>query len=258
MPAKPIYIVKLGETLPELLTSRGDFETWILAGLEAPAGDDTVVKCGHSFPAPEQVGGVVLTGSHDDVRKPKGKNKEWTERTAEWLPEIVRREIPLLGICYGHQLLAQAMGGQVADVSAHARGAEADGYPPKSEFGTVEVSLTKDAASDPLFRVLSNPTRFHVTHSQTVLQLPPGARLLASSERDPHQAFAVGTRAWGVQFHPEFDVEITKTYIDDASKKNGLAEQDDPKELKASCVKTPDAPKLLRRFAEIVEEFSES
>lgn len=257
MPAKPIYIIKLGSTIDELEKRRDDFEDWILAGLGVPRDDDTIIDVtdGRPLPRPNKIGGVLLTGSHDDLRdhhKESVEPDDWSQRTANWLPDIVEREIPLLGICYGHQLLAHALGGRVGDVFEHGRSGSADGKPPKSEFGTVEVTLTDAAAKDSLFGVLSNPTRFHATHSQSVVQLPPGARLLASSERDPHLAYAVGTRAWGVQFHPEFDVDITRTYIDEAEEKKWLAEQDDPDTLRATCAATPEGPRLLRRFAEIV------
>jgi GMP synthase (glutamine-hydrolysing) len=238
MPVKPIYIVKLGSTLPELRRHRRDFEDWILAGLGGPAAHHTVVNVigGNPLPRPNDVGGVVITGSHATITD----REPWSERTAAWLPEIVKRNRPVLGICYGHQLLAHALGGK------------ADDNPAGREFGTVEVSLADDAADDPLFGVLPNPTRFHVSHNQAVVALPPGARLLASSERDPHQAFAVGSWAWGVQFHPEFDVEITRAYIA-AYRQPLLAQGDDPDHLIATCVETPDGPTLLRQFADLVE-----
>jgi GMP synthase (glutamine-hydrolysing) len=236
MPDKPLHVIKLGSTLRELRQRRRDFEHWIISGLAVSLNSASVVDvpAGNPLPDPSHTGGVVVTGSHNSVTD----RAPWSQRTAAWLPEIVNREIPVLGICYGHQLLAHALGGQVAD------------NPAGREFGTVAVSLTDDAADDPLFRGLTTPTPFHVSHSQTVLKLPPGARLLAASERDSHQAFAVGNRAWGVQFHPEFDVEITRAYIAEY-RQLLLAQGDDPDELTAVCVETPAGPALLRRFAEI-------
>jgi GMP synthase (glutamine-hydrolysing) len=92
--------------------------------------------------------------------------------------------------------------------------------------------------------------RLHVSHLQSVLRPPPGARLLAVSDLDPVQAFAVGERAWGVQFHPEFDAEIVRAYI--RMRRAELAEEGrDPEVLLASCADTPWGGHLLRRFAQI-------
>ena len=68
--------------------------------------------------------------------------------------------------------------------------------------------------------------------------LPPGARLLASSRGDPHQAFAVGDHAWGVQFHPEFDADVVRAYLEarrDAVRAEGL----DPDALLARRERQP-------------------
>jgi GMP synthase (glutamine-hydrolysing) len=146
-----------------------------------------------------------------------------------------------LGICYGHQLLAAAMGGRVKD------------NPNGRQFGTVEVSLRTAAEADPLFAGLASPCRLHVTHTQSVVSLPPRARRLASSARDPHLAFAVGECAWGVQFHPEYDRQIVCHYIE-AHRHVLAAQGDDPDRLIAECADTPDGAAVLRRFAQIVRE----
>ena len=59
----------------------------------------------------------------------------------------------------------------------------------------------------------------HVSHFQSVLSPPEGTLTLASSDRDPHFAFAYGDRAWGIQFHPEFDADITLSYIEEYAAK---------------------------------------
>ncbi len=91
----------------------------------------------------------------------------------------------------------------------------------------------------------------HTSHTQTVLRLPPGARLLATSTLDHHFAFAIGDVVWGVQFHPEFDAEVVRTYIR-AFGSILTAEGQDPDRLAATCSDTPYGSIILRRFAEIV------
>ncbi len=233
-----ILIVKVGSTFPALRAVRGDFEDWILAGMGLDADETMIVDVqnGDALPEPGALSGVVITGSHACVTD----HARWSERTAAWLRGAVEAEIPTLGICYGHQLLAFAFGGEVA-------------YNPLGlEFGTVPVQLEQNAREDALLGGLPNPIRAHVCHSQAVLRLPEGARRLAYSRLDPNQAFVVRDSAWGLQFHPEFDAGTVRVYIDRFSEQLA-AQGQDPERVAESCVDTPTGPQILRRFSELVE-----
>ncbi|MCP4693269.1 MAG: glutamine amidotransferase, partial [Desulfobacterales bacterium] len=194
-----ILIVKTGETTPEILSQRGDFEDWIISGMGVEPGTVSVVDVvrGEDFPDYDAVSGVVITGSHDMVTD----HLEWSERTAKWLPGAVDRRIPILGICYGHQLLAHAMGGVV------------ENNPRGLEFGNTAVTLTGAARTDPLFKGFPSPLGVHASHTQTVRKLPEGAIHLASNAMDANHAFRIGECARGIQFHPEFDADIMIRYI---------------------------------------------
>ncbi len=229
-----IFVLKTGCTLPELIATRGDFEDWILSGMGIRRDEADVcdVAGGQPLPGYAEVDGIVVTGSHAMVTD----HSDWSERTAEWLRGAIERRIPALGICYGHQLLAYALGATVGP------------NPYGSEYGTTEVALNEEGARDPLFAGLPNPFPAHVGHKQSALTLPENARLLASSRMDPHQAFAIGDFAWGVQFHPEFDAEIGRTYI--RREWQTLArEGQEPERLIEASRETPGAAEILRRFA---------
>jgi GMP synthase (glutamine-hydrolysing) len=232
-----IVIAKVGSTLPSLALHKGDFEDWIQAGLEIPA-EGTVVAhvCnGSALPSHDAIAGIVVTGSHAMVTE----HHDWSERTAEWLVGAVEKRIPTLGICYGHQLLAYALGGKV-------------GVNPKGrEFGTLEVHLEKRAQEDALFRGLPTPITVHLSHTQSVLLLPAQARRLAYSKREDCQAFAAGGCAWGVQFHPEFDAAIVREYIG-SHQEELSADGQDPAALIAQTADTPYGTAILKRFASIV------
>lgn len=233
-----IVILKVGTTLPSLISKKGDFEDWIIAGMGLGKDEREVVDVqnGAALPAYEEIFGAVITGSHDNVTE----HHPWSERLAGWLPEAVKRRIPILGICYGHQILAYALGGEVAD------------NPGGWEFGTVDVHLAAGACGDELLGGLETPLKVHVTHTQTVLRLPEKARRLAFSERDGNQAFAVGGCAWGVQFHPEYDAEVVTEYIRHYRKFLRRQGQD-PDELMVKSVDTPYGAAILRRFATFVK-----
>ena len=78
------------------------------------------------------------------------------------------------------------------------------------------------AQRDPLLGVWGDAEPAHVTHLESVLALPAGAVRLAESDLDPVQAFSVGERAWGVQFHPEFDAETVRAYSPPAARRCAL------------------------------------
>jgi GMP synthase (glutamine-hydrolysing) len=234
-----IQIIKVGSTLPALQARKGDFEDWILAGMQVPPPRVATVNvlAGEPLPGYHATAGIVVTGSHDFVTE----HHDWSERTAVWLRGAVAREIPTLGICYGHQLLAYALGGKVDD------------NPTGREYGTLPVHLEREARTDPLLGGFSNPIHVQLCHSQAVVRLPPGARGLATSDRDRHQAFVVDPNAWGVQFHPEFDAEVVRTYIGHHTAAL-RAEGQEPEKLLESTVDTPYGGQILERFAALVAE----
>ncbi len=235
---RPLLIVKTGSSLPELVARRGDYEDWIASGLGL--GSERVqvvaVQAGAVLPEPEEVAGAVVTGSSALV----SRRESWSEATGRWLVRALAAGRPLLGICYGHQLLAQALGGRV---EANPRG---------REIGSIEVRPRAEASGDPLLGALPAPWRVQATHVESVLELPPGARWLAGSALDPHQAFAVGERAWGVQFHPEFDAEVIRAYLD-ARREILRAEGLDPDALVRGVVDSDHGRVVLRNFAALLD-----
>ena len=103
----------------------GGFPHWIrtAAGLPRDAAVVVDVERGDALPSRDGFAGVIVTGSGAMVTD----RHDWSERTAAWLGEAAQAGLPLLGICYGHQLIAHALGGEVG---WHPRG---------REMGTVEV-----------------------------------------------------------------------------------------------------------------------
>ncbi|MGO9310239.1 MAG: glutamine amidotransferase [Spirochaetia bacterium] len=232
----PILILKMGSTLPSLKSRKGDFEDWIIAGMGVGRRNVRAVDVsgGEQLPALNGHAGIVVTGSHAMVTD----REDWSECAADWLRQAVNAGSPVLGICYGHQLLAHALGGEVGN------------NPKGREFGTVEVALEEAGRKDDLLSCLPPRARVHVGHTQSVLRLPPGAVRLASNTWDPNQAAWFGPAAWGVQFHPEFDSEIVREYIRHYG--NLLAaEGQDPEMSLRSVEEAGSGRTILRRFAEL-------
>jgi GMP synthase (glutamine-hydrolysing) len=172
------------------------------------------------------------------------------DRRAPWLPAeraLARRAVeggvPLLGVCLGAQVLAAATGGTV-------RGSYG-----RPERGSCAVTLRAEAAADPLFAGLPDEFRVIQNHRDQITGLPPGAVLLAESAACPVQAFRMGERAWGVQFHPEAGADRLDRWDEAALADDGLdlralraeAEQAEPETAR-------HARRLAANFAELVHE----
>ena len=239
---KPFLIIETGDPVPDL-RRHGGFGHWIrvAAGLPRQAARCVRVHDGEDLPDPSRFAGVLVSGSGAMVTD----RADWSERSAAWLGDAARAGHPVFGICYGHQLLAHALGGEVAH------------HPEGVEIGTVTVQRHPTAADDPLLGELPDAFAAQAVHWQSVRRLPPGAVLLAGSAHEAHHAFRVGEQAWGVQFHPEFSVDALRAYLD------GLGptlarEGRDAAQIAAGLQGTPEAASLLPRFARLVLSESRS
>jgi len=125
--------------------------------------------------------------------------------------------------------------------------------PRGTQEGTTSVELTLDGLNDPLLGALGTTFAAQVSHAQSILELPSEATRLAADGWDANQAFRIGENAWGVQFHPEMDADIARTYIHAESAE--LTQQgQNPDEILADVQETPVAAQVLKRFARLVFE----
>lgn len=234
---KPITIIKTGSTFPDIKTNHGDFETWIAKrlGPAIPAIKVVDVTLHHPLPQPDSLAGAVITGSHDNVTD----NPHYCAELGTWIRQMITYQTPLLGICFGHQIIAKALGGVV------------DFHPVSLEVGTKEIQLLETGQKDLLFRGMPDRFKAHIFHSQSIRELPEKAVVLAKNSFEPYQAVRFAPRAWGVQFHPEADDAIAKCYLchltDDIRKSGQSLNQ-----LTAQLEKTPYATAVLERFGRIL------
>ncbi len=231
-----ILLIKMGDTFPGLQANHGDFEDMIKACLNHTNAAITVYDARTSAPQPklEDFKGVIITGSHSMVTE----CEPWSEALLPYIRSMKENNIPVFGICYGHQLIAKALGGEVGF------------HPNGPEPGSVNVMLTDAGKADNLLSKAPDTFKVNVAHLQTVLKLPPNATLLAANEFEPHQAFRLGN-IWSVQFHPEFTREITQYYVTeiaDLIKEHGQ----DPEQVNNACQDTLESRDLLVKFVEDV------
>ncbi|GLY80840.1 type 1 glutamine amidotransferase [Actinoallomurus iriomotensis] len=223
LPSRRVLVVRNAERSP-----LGRFLPWFEAdGLHiAEVTGDAVPVEPNGFDAVVLLGGGLLPD--EDERAP------WLAAERELTRSAVARGVPLLGICLGAQVLAAVAGGVVR------------GEYGRPERGSCRVSLREEAKADPLFAGLPERLRFIQNHRDQITELPPDAVRLAESDACPIQAFRVGERAWGVQFHPEAGADRLDRWDEAALADAGL----DLGVLRAEAERAePESSRHARRLA---------
>jgi GMP synthase (glutamine-hydrolysing) len=228
----PLLLVQMGHPPADIRAAVGEQPQWFLAAL-GDVGPVQVV-CpfeGESLPEAGTFRAAVISGSWAMVTD----KEAWSERTAEWAREMVQAGVPVLGVCYGHQLMAWALGGVV------------DYHPQGSEVGQIGITLNEAAKHDPLLGELPAQFDAFLSHEQSVLALPPGAVGLGSSGHDAHQIIRYSPTALSVQFHPEFSAAVMSKIITSRSERTAMKGKDRDA-LLAKVGDTPEARSILQRF----------
>jgi GMP synthase (glutamine-hydrolysing) len=176
--------------------------------------------------------GCLVTGSRASVYW----DREWITQVRSWVSDAVDAGLPCLGVCWGHQVLADALGGRVEDMGEYEIG-----------YRTVEHD-----ASAPLLDGVDREFTVFTTHSDRVVEAPPGASVFAENDYGIH-GFRKG-HAFGVQFHPEYDpataVDVTTGKDDQLSDEriqqvlDGITDEN----YRAAC----EAKRLFDNYTEYV------
>ena len=189
------------------------------------------------LPPHTEFDGLVVTGSRSSVYA----DEDWIDPLVEYVAEAAADGVPILGVCYGHQVLAEALGGRVAGM---------DDF----ELGYSTVDQVDD---DPLFEGIGEQFRVFTSHGDTVVELPPGATRIARNEYGIH-----GFRrehCWGVQFHPEYDIETAQDIAESKRERLGdeqvdqVLEQISVEEYAAAC----EAKQLFENFTQYARRQAE-
>lgn len=182
-----IGLLMVGHVDPKSQHIAGDYPD-LFAAILAPLGIELVrygLDQGHFPDDVHECAGWLCSPSRLSAYDPV----DWLRDAEELLRRIVAAEAPYVGICFGHQLLAQALGGRV-ERSPHGWG--------------VGVRDYRVVARRPWMIPLAEDFSLIGSHQDQVVQLPPAADLLFEADYCPLGGFAVGDRAWTLQVHPEF------------------------------------------------------
>lgn len=235
MGSRSLLLIQAGTPPEDIRSITGDLPQWFLAAMGMPADSVEVVRVFEDqlLPDPGAYPATVITGSWSMVTD----RLAWSETTAAWIRKSVELGAPLLGVCYGHQLMAHALGGMV------------DYLPSRREMGCLEVERLPVGSSDLWLAGIPTQFKAHLTHMQTVVSLPNGAQALARSAQDPHQIVRYSPTAVSVQFHPEFTSAIQTACIN-ARAAVLRSEGRDPVAMLSALAATPVPLALLQRFVE--------
>jgi GMP synthase (glutamine-hydrolysing) len=231
---RQILLYKTGQTAPELVASIGDYERWFSRVM----GDTVELEIHLAFSEPRHhrltsYDAMIITGSPRSLVRPE----PWMDDAAATVRRADEAGVPVLGVCFGHQLIGYAFGGRVQE------------NPNGWEVGTVEVELTEEGRKDPLFDGLPSRLRVNQSHQDEVADLGQ-TRRLAGGAHTPNQAIAVGEHVRGVQFHPEMDGVVVRRLIEHrrALLHGHPRRKESIEEMLARTGDTPDAEAVLRNF----------
>jgi GMP synthase (glutamine-hydrolysing) len=145
----------------------------------------------------EGIGAVISLGGpmnvYEEEKYPFLKSED------VFLKKAVKKEVPVLGVCLGAQILAKACGAKVVKS-------------PMKEVGWYQIGLTDEGRADPLFEGVPSVLDVFQWH-EDMFEIPPGGVWLASSRQCHHQAFRFGRNAYGLQFHIEVTPDMLESWL---------------------------------------------
>jgi GMP synthase (glutamine-hydrolysing) len=191
--APTILVVEHEDKCPPALFGDWLAEAGCLVEVCRPYAGDTLPGLA-AYDALLVLGGPM--GADDDAEH------HWLGPVKERVREAVVDELPTLGICLGHQLVAVALGGAVAS------------NPRGQQLGLLEVGWTAEASVDELLGPLATPRRGVQWNDDIVTTLPSGATVLAATGDGEIQAVRFARTVWGVQLHPEVDGDVLRPWAE--------------------------------------------
>ncbi len=236
-----IGIYLAGRTYHDIQLEYGDFEDWFSRELNKHNAETIVFDVRENeYAEPDSVDGIVITGSSSSVCTDPA---EWVSPLLEILSQLMQQDLPMLGVCFGHQAMAAAAGGTVKK------------HPVRRELGTTQLHLTAAGTQSPLFQGIESTFYAQETHEDVVTWLPGGNRVLAKNEHNAYQSIQFGETAYSTQFHPEISAAVMREYIQ--VYKDRLQHQIQEKSAEYDVISsrvddTSTGTILLKNFTEIV------
>ena len=225
---KNVVILSNGPGLTEIITKYGHSSDWIPRIINNKNINFTIKKVyENDFNIDLNADAYILTGSkfsiYDDI--------DWIYKLIDFTKKLIDNQRYILGICFGHQVLAHCLG---ATVKKNKLG---------WELGSYKINLTAKGLKNRLFEGFSSQEIVYESHQDTVLNLPSNVDILADSTKS-NQSFSYNEKVFGVQFHPEFSKEVTRMLMDLRIAKGISVDSDD-------LLDSPKSHSVLKNFLNI-------
>lgn len=218
-----IGILMTGHAVPELKATRGDYDQMFAQLLAARGFEfETYNVVDEEYPdAPDACDGWLITGSKHGAYE----DHPWIPPLEEFIRAVRASGRPMIGVCFGHQIIAQALGGKVIK------------YPGGWSVGRTEYDIEGETMA------------LNAWHQDQVVEVPEGAQVIGSSDFCANAALLIDDRILTIQPHPEFDAEI----IDALIRLRGAGSV--PDDLLQQATEQLDAPTDAARFADRMAAF---
>jgi GMP synthase (glutamine-hydrolysing) len=229
-------VVKLGllvcdHVRPEFMSVSGDYPDMFRRLFEGHDEVELVVydAINGEIPAdPSDCDAWITTGSRHSVND----DLPWIRRLEEFVRKVAAKDVPFVGVCFGHQLIAKALGGSVVQ-SDRGWG-----------VGMKEVEVSDGLGLGSAYRILNS-------HQDQIATLPPGAEVLGWSEHCPVAMLGVGDHMIGIQGHPEFETEYSRALME--SRRGHLIPEETVDAGLATLDSAPDSDRLARWILDFVQ-----
>ncbi len=234
-----LLLVLTDHTLDLVEQQFGDFNSQIFAITKAHHTVYAICDKWPEEPIPDlnEFDGIIFSGSAAML----DEDKPWMRASIQLMLQAIKKEIPLLGICFGHQLLGKACQALVGP------------NPLGRALGSRQITVIKK--NDPLLRNIPFQFWAQTSHRDVVLSQSPHFEVLAQAPHDPFHIIKAGKNAYGVQFHPEWNINIMKIYLETRKSAfdNEWGEKATEKQL-ANSKTSDEASSILSRFVDICRQ----
>jgi GMP synthase (glutamine-hydrolysing) len=199
---KNILIIKCGDTMPQIKMQFGDFEDWIIkiSGLTEENFKIFNLPCGDQLRRPDEFSAAIITDSHLSTNQ----RIPWFKQLKDWIVMARYSNFPVLGIGFGHHIMAEALGGKVSRNNSGLF------------LGTSFIHVSPAGKTSPLFRNAGSSFDSYLNYTRHVSYLPDGIDILASNISGTIMAFRIN-KLTGIQFHPEIPEKAFKMYVKSSS-----------------------------------------
>ena len=195
---KNVVIYSNGPGLPEIVKEYGHSSNWIPNIVNNNKVNFIIKKAyENDFDSDIKADAYILTGSKYSVYN----KSPWIEELKKHVKKLIHENNYILGICFGHQVLADCLGAEVIKNKL--------GW----ELGSYKINLSEKGLQSKLFNGFSKQEIVYESHQDTVINIPSNLDILASSKKS-NQSFSYNDKIYGVQFHPEFSKEVTRKLMD--------------------------------------------